>query len=183
VWTIADLLVYNRCPEVYDALEFHGWDFGEVTRITPLDDKVVIDGGAGTGRVTLEAAQAARHVFSVEPVARLRQYIREKAAALGLDNVFVMDGFLHAIPLTDGFADVLITSHALGWDLERELQEFERVVKPGGAIIHCPGTADSPYDRDTHMRLVSPEWGYAYARYQQSDGWKRKYWKLNHNGD
>jgi SAM-dependent methyltransferase len=140
--TIADLIVYNKCPEAYDALEFHSWDFREVTSITPLDGKVVVDGGAGTGRVTLEAARTARWVFAVEPVTRPRQFIREKAAKAGLSNIFVIDGFLHAIPLPDGFADVLITSHALGWRLEAELEEFERVVKEGSFIIHCPGIAE-----------------------------------------
>ena len=56
VWTIADLIVYNKCPDVYDGLEFHSWDFAEVTSITPLDGKVVVDVGSGTGRVALSAA-------------------------------------------------------------------------------------------------------------------------------
>ena len=60
MWTIADLLVYDKCPEVYDGLEFHSWDFGELAGITPLENKVVIEGGAGTGRVTLEAALTAQ---------------------------------------------------------------------------------------------------------------------------
>ena len=177
VWTVADLLVYNKCPEVYDSQEFHNWDFHEVTTITPLDRKVVVDGGAGTGRVTLEAAQTAQQVFAVEPVTRLRQFIREKASKASLSNVFVIDGFLHAIPLTDGFADVLITSHALGWRLEDELREFERVVKKGGFIIHCPGTAEVAAEEDQHSFLVSPTCRYEFSRYRESDGWKRKYWK------
>jgi SAM-dependent methyltransferase len=178
VWTIADLLVYNKCPESYDELEFHNWDFHEVTNITPLGQKVVIDGGSGTGRVAIEAALTARQVFAVEPVARLRRFIREKALKSGLSNVFVIDGFLHAIPLPDGFADVLITSHALSWQLEDELIEFERVVKKGGFIIHCPGTAEATAEEeDDHYRLISPDWQYEFSRYRESDGWKRKYWK------
>lgn len=177
VWTIDDLLVYNKCPEAYDALEFHNWDFREVTTITPLDQEIVIDGGAGTGRVALEAARIARQVFAVEPVTRLRQFIRDKASRASLANLFVMDGFLHAIPLPDGFADVLITSHALGWQLENELKEFERAVKKGGFIIHCPGTAEKPAEESQHGRLVSSDWGYEFSRYRESDGWKRKYWK------
>ncbi len=111
VWSIADLLIYNKFPEVYDTQAFHNWDFHEaITSITPLENKVVIDGGAGTGRVALEAAQASSQVYAVEPIACLRQFIREKAAKTGLKNLFVVDGFLHDIPLPDGFADVLITS-------------------------------------------------------------------------
>jgi len=177
VWAIADLLVYNKCPEVYDALEFHGWDFREVTSIVNLEGKVVVDGGAGTGRVALEAARSAHHVFAVEPVGRMRRFIRERAYDIGLANVFIVDGFLHAIPLPDDSVDVLITSHALGWRLEEELREFERVVKGGGSIIHCPGTAENASGEELHSRLISSDWGYEFARYEEADGWKRKYWK------
>ena len=181
VWTIADLLVYNKCPDLYDRLQFHSWDFAEVTSITPLDQKTVVDVGAGTGRVALEAATMADTVFAVETVGRLRRYIRDKAVRNGLSNVHVVDGFCHSIPLDDASVDVVITSHALGWRLEDELREFERVAMPGGYAIHCPGTAENPHDKsevEQHERLISPEWGYEFARYRgESDGWKRKYWK------
>jgi SAM-dependent methyltransferase len=177
VWTIADLLVYNKCPEIYDGLAFHDWDFQEIYNITPLDSRIVIDGGSGTGRVALEATQTAQLVFAVEPVTRLRRFIRGKAAQLGLRNLFVVDGFLHELPFPDDHADVLITSHALGWHLEAELAEFERVVKPGGFIIHCPGTAQVESEETQHQRLISPDWGYAFSYYQEADGEKRKYWK------
>jgi precorrin-6B methylase 2 len=175
VWTIADVLVYNKCPEVYDGLKFHDWDFVEVTSITPLTGKVVVDVGSGTGRVALEAATMADAVVAVEPVDRLRKFIREKAARHGLGNVSVVEGFCHSIPLPDASADVVITSHALGWRLEDELREFERVAMPGGYVIHCPGTDKSEVEQ--HDRLTSAEWGYEFARYRESDGWKRKYWK------
>jgi ubiquinone/menaquinone biosynthesis C-methylase UbiE len=178
LWSIADMLIYNKCPEVYDELEFHHWDFAEVTMITPLDGKVVVDVGAGTGRVCLEAARTASVVFAVEPVARLRRFTQEKAARLNLTNIFVIDGLLHEIPLPAAFADVLITSHALGWRLDHELREFERVVKKGGHIIHCPGTAEGEKAEDyKHSLLIAPAYGYQFSRYHESDGWKRKYWK------
>ena len=180
VWTVADVLVYNKCPEIYDRLPFHGWDFAEITCITPLDRRVVVDVGAGTGRVALEAATMAETVVAVEPVGRLRQFIRDKAICCGLTNVRVVEGFCHKIPLPDASADVVITSHALGWRLEDELREFERVAMPGGYIIHCPGTAENPHDKseiEQHEWLISSEWGYEFARYRPSDGWKRKYWK------
>jgi len=177
LWTIADLLVYNKCPEAYDSLAFHRWSLAEVTSVVALDDKVVIDAGSGTGRVALEAARTARHAFAVEPVGRLRQFIRTKAASAGLKNLFVLDGFLDGIPLPDAFADVLITSHALGWRLEAELREFERVVRPGGTMVHCPGTAEIEGEDEMHRRLISADWHYHWARYEEADGTKRKYWK------
>lgn len=177
VWTIADLIVYNKSPELYDGLDFHSWDFAELTSITPLDGKVVLDVGAGTGRVALAAALTAETVFAVEPVARLRRFICDKATRLGRRNVRVVAGFGHDVPLPDDFADVVITSHALGWRLEAELAEFERVAAPGGYIIHCPGTAEIAAEEPQHRRLIDSAWNYRFARYREADGWKRKYWK------
>lgn len=177
VWTIADLIVYNKSPELYDSLDFHSWDFTEVTSITSLDGKVVLDVGSGTGRVALEAALTAETVFAVEPVTRLRRFVRDKAAASGRRNIRVINGFGHDVPLPDDFADVVITSHALGWSLEDELAEFERVVAPGGYIIHCPGTAEIAAEEPQHRRLIDSAWNYRFARYREADGWKRKYWK------
>jgi hypothetical protein len=87
VWTVADLIVYNKCPEVYDRLPFHNWDFTEITSVVNLAGRTVIDCGAGTGRVALEAAETADVVFAVEPVSRLRQFIRTEARARGLRNL------------------------------------------------------------------------------------------------
>jgi len=176
VWTIADLLVYNKCPEVYGRLPFHGWDFSEISSIVPLAGKIVIDGGAGTGRVALEAAETAASVFAVEPVSRLRQFMRDKAKRKGLSNLYVIDGFNHALPFPDSFADVLITSHALGWKLQQELAEFERVVRSPGFIIHCPGTAVRG-GQDDHNALIAAPWSYEFSEFDEADGRKRKYWK------
>jgi SAM-dependent methyltransferase len=176
VWTIADLLVYNKCPEVYDAQPFHGWDFAEITSIVDLMGKIVIDGGSGTGRVALEAAETAASVFAVEPVSRLRDFIRAEAAKNGLDNLFVVDGFVDRLPFPSSFADVVITSHALGWRLDKELREIERVARRPGVIIHCPGTAVGK-EEDQHAALLGAPWHYDFSEYEEADGRKRKYWK------
>lgn len=177
LWTIADLLVYSKSPEAYDSLEFHDWDFSEITSIASLADRIVIDAGSGTGRVALEAAEQAKTVYAVEPVPRLRQFIRQKAASSGVSNLYVVDGFLDQLPFPDSFADVLITSHALGWRLEQELKEFERVVKEGGTIIHCPGSAVKDTSGNIHDVMISSEWGYRDSVYDEANGKKRKYWK------
>ncbi len=78
------------------------------------------------------------------------------------------------------FADVVITSHSIGWNLEGELAEFERIAASGGYIIHCPGASENPYNKgeeERHEPLTSSEWSYEWGRYRDVDGWKRKYWK------
>jgi ubiquinone/menaquinone biosynthesis C-methylase UbiE len=94
-----------------------------------------------------------------------------------LSNLYVVDGYLDSLPFPDRFAEVVITSHALAWNLEGELLEFERVVKRPGIVIHCPGTADDGPENGTHRTLVSERWGYRVSRLEEADGWKRKYWK------
>lgn len=177
VWEIADQFIYAKRPDVYDERVDHGWDFDEVTSSVPLENKVVIDAGAGTGWVAFAAVQTARLVFAVEPITSLRQFIREKAVKTGATNLYAIDGFLHAIPLPDGFADVLITSNAIGWQLEDELGEIERVVKRGGYAIHLSASFDDAKDTPLHSGLTSAKWQYEFARYEEPDGWKTKYWK------
>jgi SAM-dependent methyltransferase len=177
VWEIADQFVYIKRPDIYDERVDLGWDLEEVLAIVPLEHKVVIDAGAGTGRIAFAAAQTADLVFAVEPVSSLRQFIREKASSTGVTNLFAIDGFLHAIPLPAGFADVLITSNAVGWQLEDELPEIERVVKSGGYAIHLFSHADHEQAGPLHTLLTSPGWYYTYSRYKGKDDWKGKYWK------
>ncbi|NNF89536.1 MAG: methyltransferase domain-containing protein [Acidimicrobiia bacterium] len=159
VWELADWIAYQRAPEMYDAGAQVDWDLAAVTELVTLDGQVVIDAGAGTGRVALAAAAVARHVYAVEPVATLRRYMRARATRLGLDNLFAVDGFLHAIPLPDASADVLVTCQAIGWELEDELLEIRRVVKPGGAALHLFG-ASSARDSDNPLLRALVTHGY-----------------------
>lgn len=166
LWEIADLIAYERSPESYDTGAKVDWDLSAVTDVVDLDGKVVVDAGAGTGRVALDAAPAARYVFAIEPVATLRQYMRDRATQLAIDNLYVVDGFLHAIPLPPGTADVLLTCQAIGWNLPDELAEIERVVKPGGTALHLFGApgATQP-DNPLHQPLVAA--GYQPGTYQE----------------
>jgi ubiquinone/menaquinone biosynthesis C-methylase UbiE len=91
-------------------------------------------------------------------------------------HLYVTDGLNHMLPFPEAFADVVITSHAIGWQLQEELAEFERVVKSPGMILHCPGTTVGAED-DTHAVLIGAPWNYRCAEYDEADGRKRKYWK------
>jgi len=137
LWEVADWIVYQRAPAYYDERVAIPWDVAAVTGVVDLTGARVIDAGAGTGRVALSVAPLAASVFAVEPVAALRGYLRGRAAGRGLDNVYVLDGVLHAVPLPDETADVLLTCHAVGWNLAAELREIDRLVRPGGTVLHA----------------------------------------------
>ena len=178
VWEIGDLIVYNKYPNVYDKQVSFNWDLDEITSIVPLEGKVVIDAGAGTGRLAFSIAPLAKTVFAVEPVTSLRQFIKEKALSEKSNNIFVIDGFLSLIPLPENTADVLITSQAIGWNLEDELKEIERVVKPGGYAIHLLGYSDIEDMNELHDYLTNIPWGYDYSSHKDNTDLKRKYWKI-----
>ena len=80
LWEIAELIVYNKYPEVYDAKVEFSWNFDKIISVNSLVGKVVIDAGAGTGRLAFQAAQFAETVFAVEPVSSFRRFMRDKAA-------------------------------------------------------------------------------------------------------
>ena len=147
-----------------------------VVDVVELEGKAVVDAGAGTGRVAFAVSPAARHVFAIEPVANLRRYMREEAIRLAIENLFVVDGFLHAIPLPSAGADVLLTCRAIGWRLEDELPEIERVVKPGGFAVHFFGVPHpAPPGEELHRTLLAH--GYQPGTYQEGSALNRRYWK------
>ena len=172
--SIDDLAVYVTNPAVYDAQPFLNWDTQEMTGVVDFSDRVVIDVGAGTGRLTLAAAGVAKTVYAVEPVGNLRDYLRQKASRLGFRNVFVVDGLITSFPFPDRFADITMGGHVFGDAPKDEYNELVRVTRPGGSILFCPGNADR--DDQVHAFLLSR--GFAWSRFEEPhDGWKRKYWK------
>ena len=95
---------------------------------------------------------------------------------LEVGNLFVIDGFLHAIPLPAATADVLITCRAIGWRLTEELPEIERVVRPGGTALHLYGVPHPAPDGDEfHHKLLAR--GYQPGTYREGPALNRKYWK------
>ena len=100
----------------------------------------------------------------------------ELAARLGVDDFFSIDGTLDAIPLPAGSADLLITCRAIGWHLEDELVEIERVVARGGAAVHLTGMADSDWTADDlHEALTGA--GYTAGTYRDRSVSARRYWR------
>lgn len=175
VWELADLLVYQRFPEAYDELAELRWDATQLGDICELEGTTIIDAGAGTGWLSEQLAHSAQTVYAVEPVSRLRETIRGRAANAGLENLFAVDGFLHRVPLPPSSADVLVTSRAIGWQLESELAEVERVLRPDGWAIHCIGTPANGARTELDETLES--WGYAPSQYRDGGGARRRYAK------
>ncbi len=172
--SLNDLIVYVVDPAIYDRQPFLKWDSCELISLTDFTGKIVIDIGAGTGRLALTVAPMAAQVFAVEPVANLRRYLKGRAIERGFRNVFSVDGLITDIPFPDQFADITMGSHVFGDQPEMECRELLRVTKSGGMVILCPGNNDQ--DNSVHSFLISQ--GFGWSRFEEpQDGMKRKYWK------
>ena len=170
---IADWLVYVVRPEAYDAQPFLRWDDGELLRLVDPRGKTIVDVGSGTGRLLEPLIADAATVVAVEPIANLRRYLKAKFSAHA-GKLFVVDGVVTDIPLPDATADVALAGHVYGDEPEREIAELERVTRPGGMVVLCPGTND--VDSEAHRVLVAA--GYAWSVFEEpGDGRKRKYWR------
>ncbi len=178
IWEIADLIVYNKRPETYDEKVNFTWDISEIIPIEALKEKVVADVGAGSGMLAFLLAKYARTVYAIEPITSFRNFIREKANNEKCNNIYTIDGFLDSIPFPENSFDILFTSNAIGWNLEKELQEIERVVKPDGQAIHIMRVSDNESENSFHKRLISSDWNYDFYKYHDVGGLKLKYTKI-----
>ncbi len=172
---INDWLVYVVDPQIYDRQPFLSWNSDELIALADFSGQVVADVGAGTGRLAMTVAPLAQSVFAIEPVSNLRSYLKDKARQAGFQNVYVLDGLATDIPFPDQYFDVTMGGHVFGDAPLTEIRELERVTRPGGKVILCPGNPD--VDNDAHQVLVERD--YHFARFEEpGSGMVRKYWKV-----
>ncbi len=176
LWEIADLIIYNKHPERFDAQAPIRWEISEISSLSSLEGKVVADVGAGSGRIAFMVAPFVETVYAVEPLASFRIFMKKKSAEQGVKNLYVMDGTLESIPCPDQFLDVLLTSNAIGWNLSEELPEIERVLKPGGHAIHLL-QAEEKVENPFHNILTSSPWNYSCLQDKSKERIKRRYYK------
>jgi ubiquinone/menaquinone biosynthesis C-methylase UbiE len=99
----------------------------------------VVDVGSGGGIDSLIAARMVGpngQVIGVDMTPAMLEKARTSAASARLANVEFRQGFGEALPVEDGWADVVISNGVLNLmpDKDAALREMARVLKPGGRL-------------------------------------------------
>jgi len=92
--------------------------------------QVVLELGAGTGKLTRVIADLGHDVHATDPDEAMLQILERVAPGIRTAQAGAED-----IPLADGSVDVVIAGQAFHWfDLDTALPEIARVLRPGGRI-------------------------------------------------
>lgn len=127
---------FDRAARTVDEADFVGAEAAArlIDRLAlfALEPAVVVDLGAGTGRVT--AQLAALYPDAAVLAIDISQPMLERAASTGAVTRLVADA--HRLPCASGSVDLVFANLLLPWVVpDRVLAECVRVLKPGGLAI------------------------------------------------
>lgn len=145
-----ETFVVYAYPRVMENVNYiRNWDPKYLHELVNLRDKVVLDVGAGTGRLAFAAAKVAKRVYASEPCDQLREYMRDRIKAEEISNMKVLDGEVLSLPYEDETFDVVLSGHVIGDAYEEEIREITRITKNGGWLVICNG--------DDEFRRTAPD--------------------------
>ncbi len=91
---------------------------------------VVLDLGAGTGKLTTRLVERGLDVIAVDPIAEMLDVLRDT-----LPGTPALLGTAEQIPLSDNSVDAVLVAQAWHWfDAEQAVAEIARVLRPGGRL-------------------------------------------------
>ena len=160
--------VYAQQADRYEALiareDYQGNILRTLQEITPLDGRVALDLGAGTGRLAFLLAPHVQQVRAFDVAEDMLRVCAERLAAGGFTNWQVDVADHRHIPVEDHSADLVVSgwsvSYLAVWNPEnwREglvawMAEMKRVLKPGGWIVlyESLGTGNAKPIRLPHL--------------------------------
>jgi len=125
VATVPRGLTFGAHADAYERAR-PDWPKEAARWLVPEGAELVVELGAGTGKLTRAIAALGARVVAVEPDPRMLAVLR----ARGLEGV---DGSAEAIPFGDGLADAVVAGSSLHWfELAVALPEIHRVLRPDG---------------------------------------------------
>ena len=142
--------IYKTEGDKYEALiareDYQGNILKSLLGITSLENCVVYDLGAGTGRLAGLLAPLVKHVRAFDISEEMLRVCREKFIASGLTNWQVDVADHRQLPVGDQSADLVVSGWSVAYlavwnpetwraELEKWMVEMKRVLKPNGHIV------------------------------------------------
>jgi ubiquinone/menaquinone biosynthesis C-methylase UbiE len=142
--------IYQTEGDKYEALiareDYQGNIIKTLREITPLENRVVYDLGAGTGRLACLLAPQVKHVRAFDISEEMLRVCREKFIASGLTNWQVDFADHRQLPVEDSSADLVVSGWSLSYlavwnsasartELEKWLGEMKRILRPSSHIV------------------------------------------------
>ena len=131
---------------------------------------VVVDLGAGTGKLTKMLTQRGVNVIAIEPVEGMRKKLKQV-----LPDIEMIDGTAEKIPLQSESVDAVVVAQAFHWfDGDKAIPEIHRILKPNGKLGLIWNARDETTPWVAQLSEILDEYENGAPRYK-SGNWKKAF--------
>lgn len=165
--------IYKTDGDRYEALiareDYQGNILKALREITPLENRLALDLGAGTGRLTCLLAPIVDRVRAFDISEEMLRVCRQKLAASGLANWQADVADHRSLPVEDASADLAVSGWSVAYlyqwypktwraELESWMSEMRRVLKPDSHIVlfESLGTGNESPVQLQHLKEYYP---------------------------
>jgi ubiquinone/menaquinone biosynthesis C-methylase UbiE len=142
--------VYAHHGNEYEALiareDHQGNILSALRDIIPLENRVVLDLGAGTGRLACLLSPLVAHIHAFDIAPDMLRVCRGKLTESSLTNWEVNIADHRQLPVEDHSADLIVSGWSVSYlavwnpdswrrELDKALEEMKRVLRPGSFIV------------------------------------------------
>lgn len=173
IWMTTQEEIYKTEGDKYEALiareDYQGNILKTLREITSLEKRLVLDLGAGTGRLACMLAPHVSHVHAFDISEEMLRVCKHKFSASGLSNWQVDLADHRKLPVPDQSADLVVSGWSLSYlavwnpdtwreELESWMAEMKRVLKPGSFIVlyESLGTGNEAPIKLDHLKDFYP---------------------------
>jgi len=165
--------IYKTEGDKYEALiaheDYQGNILHSLQEITSLENRLVLDLGAGTGRLAGLLAPHVSQIRAFDISEEMLRVCRQKLAASGLSNWQVAVADHRQLPVDDHSADLAVSGWSVSYlavwnpdswraELEKWLGEMRRILTTGGLIVlfESLGTGNESPIKIDHLKDFYP---------------------------